>query len=237
VGWLATADRAFERQTRWVPAALAGALAADFVGALLSGRRFGHYYMQLVPAFALMGAVGAAYLNDRMGDRRRLARAGLPLLAAACVLLWDFRPLTRWVSRIAMPFRTPEPTALDAYVREHTGPDDAIWAPQGPTGIYFDTERCSPTRYLYLYPFLIADTWRSSAGDKCARIRRDLEGRPPRLLILPEECGAPADALRYLGADTADWIGRHYTRREVFPGEIRPHVVYAWMDAKRDPEP
>lgn len=62
IGFAACLSRSFLKRHRYVPLAIAAAVVVDFWATTLSGKEYGHYYMQLVVSFALMVMCALAFL-------------------------------------------------------------------------------------------------------------------------------------------------------------------------------
>lgn len=117
-----------------------------------------HYFLFLLPAIALLAAIGVSSLANRLRSKGRISI----LLAAAALLfciyqqqIFLFQLSPTMVSRLtygANPF--PESIEIAKYIKGHTSQNDLIAVFGSEPQIYFYSDRHSATRYMYLYPLL-----------------------------------------------------------------------------------
>ena len=132
--------------------------AASVVGVASGWRFFPHYFLQLLPAMALLTAVAI----HRWFPGQKIGAIGKPLLVAG-VLLIAISSTTSgalYFSREDAQKRFYEPLfqqerwatasrALGAYIAERTGPEDAIFVFGRESQIYFYADRRPAVRYFY----------------------------------------------------------------------------------------
>ena len=90
LGIASIASREFRRRTRGLAVVAAADLALGLVAASLSGRNYGHYFLQLVPAMAMLAVFGVAFVGCRVAKvsspGRRAAVAGSLILAVGAMV-------------------------------------------------------------------------------------------------------------------------------------------------------
>jgi 4-amino-4-deoxy-L-arabinose transferase-like glycosyltransferase len=146
---------ALRRSSSWVLAWL----AASFLGACVGGYFRGHYYLQAVPALAVLAGSAVASLSRRWSLPRSAAHAAAAgvVLYGALGALWYYGPGSA-VSKTARlyagnPF--PEATGVAHFVAERTAPGDSVFVFGSEPEILYFAGRRSATRYIYLYPLLL----------------------------------------------------------------------------------
>ena len=149
-----------------------------------------HYFILLLPAVALLAALGLDTLEQRLSARfnQRLGNfIFLLLLTAACALplLREQAPFFRLsppqVSRLAYggdPF--PESEVIATWIRNHTQPDDRIAVIGSEPQLYFLAHRKAATGFIYMYPLMEEQTF---ARDMQDSFIRDLEKTAPKVLV------------------------------------------------------
>jgi 4-amino-4-deoxy-L-arabinose transferase-like glycosyltransferase len=144
--WLAIRGGLLAKDRDPVRVALALALVLTWVPVSLGGRFYAHYYLQFVPALALLAAPHVAARIARWGElraaSRRLFAAGLWLP----VLFYSGYAVTRGVVG-RYPAQEPKTVVLAGWLRENT-PEQArlfVWGHYTP--IYYLAERLPGTRY------------------------------------------------------------------------------------------
>jgi 4-amino-4-deoxy-L-arabinose transferase-like glycosyltransferase len=136
--------------------------AASFAGVAIGLYFRPHYFVQLLPALAgLCGVTLGAALRPWLSRPGPLAALGMPavgvLVALGPQLLGQTATL-RAANPTALsraiygmnPF--PEAQEIAAYIRNTSGPDDAVFVLGSEPEILFHAERRSATRYIFAYP-------------------------------------------------------------------------------------
>jgi 4-amino-4-deoxy-L-arabinose transferase-like glycosyltransferase len=122
-------------------------LGVSCIGVSASGRFYPHYYLQLLPPLALLGApvLGAIWTNARTYHffmlRPRTMRISLGATAFAFLIvntftLWQQRPLHE----------------LSQYVREHSAPEDKVFFWGATDYLYAEAQRRPASRYIHTFP-------------------------------------------------------------------------------------
>jgi hypothetical protein len=101
----------------------------------------------------------------------------------------DYSGIAEFLKFNAMPTRQWKGLPVSTAVRAYAKPGDIIWAPFEPL-VYVETQTFSPTKYHFAFEHLFIDTPRSTAGEKLAALRADLEHHPPRVIVLNTPAGA-----------------------------------------------
>ena len=211
------------------PVAAAACLVTSLLATAISGRSYGHYYLQLIPAFVLTAACGAAAAWEALRRCRptvvALAIAGALVTFLAC----DLSPWGEFGRRLGKPARRYAPEdAVSIWVFQRTGSDDRIWAPHGRWArLYLDLGRLSAARYLYTPRFL--DTPAGTGLEKMRALRADLEANRPRIIVTNN----PEEFATYQPVGLRRWVESNYRevplagcvlyeRREPSVIEVRP---------------
>ena len=135
---------------------------ASVVGVASGGRFFPHYFLQLLPAMAVLAAL---VIYDRFTNRdiRRIGKPALALalslvaisLATNAILYLAPGPAEKRVAESVYQQKEWEGSsqALGAYIAERTGPEDSIFNFGREAQIYFYAERRPAVRYFADWPF------------------------------------------------------------------------------------
>lgn len=178
------ARRAPDKERRWL---LIGWLLASFVGVVLVGRLFAHYFVQLLPAAALLVPLGCRWVIDQMQRRSRVAHVWTILLTVSTFFSGglgiapylasdlDERHEKKAPNDALAEFEADSPE-LAQYIRENTTPGDLIYNLGFQPELYFYSRRDSPTRFMFNRPF-------ATNEDYVEEALRDLEANPPVLFI------------------------------------------------------
>jgi hypothetical protein len=251
-GIVSAVDFTFAKENEWFPVTVCLFFAVSFFGVALSGWNIGAYFMQLVPAWILLGAYGAVFLRRLCSEKTRL-RLAIFLLLGVILIVWDQRPLRDYANRVHIPFKRYESNVSDpllSNLRCHLEPGDRVWQSMYLARIYFETEALSPTKYIYAFPWLFLDTWLSTAAQKRELIISQIMKSPPKIIIFFLKKGSLHESAESIGessnqlmagqmqspydlflADLLRWMDREYSLYEVVPANLRrsresPHSVY-----------
>jgi hypothetical protein len=127
--------------------ALFGLLAASAIGAAAGARFYPHYYVQLIPALALLAAPWYARLWSRtMQPPHWLLRPAVTYAwLALTVVAFSIEDWTALASRRV-------PSEVGRYLLKHSSPDDRIFVWGQSSQIYLDAERRPASRYITTFP-------------------------------------------------------------------------------------
>lgn len=228
---------------------LAAGFAAASAAAICPGLYFRpHYFVLLLPAAALLAALGAALLARALPARVAALRpaAALVLVLAALgevalkqrAFLLTYTP--EQISRALYgPSPFPEARVIGRWIQEHTPPEARIAALCSEPQLYFYARRRASTGFLYLYALM-------ERGELARRMQRDLmaefEAAPPEILITAASRDSWADYpgtwrdLRQTHAEFFAWYEQTLARYEpvgVADVPARGPTVYRFGDELR----
>lgn len=193
---------AADRDVRaWWLGGLLLSLPMQMASIALSGKNFGHYFLEIIPALALLTSAWPAMLlgQTRPQFLRGAARVGLGLALLGLVAVWgkglDVGSLID-VERLSATLQSPNlreyrPNDLEQYIQDHSQPDQSvlIWA----THVDFNyvTGRRSPTRYIFPL-HLLTQTMTGPSG--FPELLSELKADPPELIVqqVVSSAGLPA---------------------------------------------
>ena len=189
-------------------------LAACGLGVASTGRFFDHYFVQLLPAMALLVPAGARFLKGAWSSR--WARVAVLLILPASA----FTPLLVSAAIYVQPgaearHEQKYPVAgegalendsrdLAAYLASVTDDRDFIYNLGFQSEIYFYAERMSPTRFLFDHPFSVDEKYEMAA-------LADLQREPP-LYIVDSAAFEPGifDADNYYPVRIKEFVDERY---------------------------
>lgn len=150
------------RQWAWVDHLLVFWLAASLVGVASGGRFFPHYFLQLMPALAILTAV-VIYDRWRTLELRPLwkpAAVGVAFLLVVSIgtntVMWLApRQAEQRVAESVYTQKQWEEAAavVGAYLARNTEPDEPIFNFGREAGVYFEADREPAVRYFTDWPF------------------------------------------------------------------------------------
>ena len=187
-------------------------LAASALGVASTGRFFPHYFLQMMPASALvLAALSTAW--PKWGGavhRRRLSVAAfgacsVVALALSAPAYLGGSALERQRAKgdtpaVAASFENRQ---IGAYLRTRTNPNDTVWQAGRESGVYFYAGRLPATAVFYDRPFWLDD---QTLDDTLASLRES----PPRYIVdgiaTIDDIDLESDVVRRV----RDFIDRHY---------------------------
>jgi len=161
-------------------------LAVSFLGAIAGGHWSWHYFIQVMPALALLAALAI----DRALDAR------LRRWVAAVVVVALAVPAAGWavfnLSADPLTYDWSPPIAqheqVAAYIRDHTRPGDRVFVWGDWPALYVESDRTMSGRFPgFLRGFargsgLAPNSW-DAAPDVWPELQSDLAGNPPALIV------------------------------------------------------
>ncbi len=210
---------------------LVGWFAAGVAGIFAAGRFYNHYYVQLLPAMALLAPVGWEFLRSQWGSRnfRRAAYAIAPVVILLTMIVnGDIYVQPNAAERHEAKYRFTEVTewetqspALGAYLAARTSPGDLIYNLGYQSELYFYADRRSPSRFLFDYAFAVDPKFEQEA-------LRDLQARNPLYIVDSARYEPKAwDASNYYPTRIKSFIDANYD----FVGKVYYADVYRLKSA------
>lgn len=161
-----------------------GFLLAGFI-AVLPGFYFrGHYYVQLLPAVALLFGIAVARASSMSGLWRYSAVAGalvalvLPLLGRSNYFL-AATPVAL-AREVYGPNPFPEAIEVARYIEANSTPDEPVAVLGSEPEIFFYSRRRSATSLIYSYPLMERHQY---AHDMQETMAREIEHKRPKFIV------------------------------------------------------
>jgi len=233
IGGLLAASRGATAAARRGMPLLGAQVACEFVATAIGGRHTETYYLQSIPAFMAIVALGIDAVVrvewpplERVSDRgRSVAAIGLAVLASAM-------PLAMLVRGYAeRPRRWPGNADIAMAIREMSGADARIWVPAVyRTDVYRLADRMPATRYFYIPGAGQGMNAPRGAGlgvmccvdhpTRGAEMEAELRANGPDAIVLD---GFSVRAIEAASATLLPWIEERYAPERRFPA-INGHV-------------
>ena len=209
---------------------LAAALAAT------NASFYGHYYIVVMPFWALLSAAGLGVLAEA-GARwlKRPAPILRRLLTGLAVILL-LLPDARWIAASPTQFAETKlgpggtflgSAAVARRIAAASAPDDPVFIAGSEPQILCYADRGSPTRFITLYALMIPTPL---ARDYQREAMRDLQAHPPAWVVFASTDGSwlrepasPPDFLDFLGP----WLERNY---ELVGGYVAAGPSGRWVE-------
>lgn len=156
---------------------------ADLALVNLTNRSYAHYYVTLVPALALLAALGLQRLIEpSRGLLRRAHRRGLAASFIVLNLLVFGAGVAIEVSLTATGslLGPTQKHPVAAYVEQHTRPEETVFVWGASSEINFEAQRHSPTQYHYGYPLIVPG---HTTRAQIAELVNDLRANRPALIV------------------------------------------------------
>lgn len=178
-----------------------------------SGKFFGHYFVLVLPALAILAALGACTLASSVtNDQGQVAIVGAGLVVFGVALfgwlerVYLFEENTLSASRRLYgtnPF--PEAVELANYLAAHSGPDDSVLVLGSEPQIYFYLGRRAATGHIYMYPLMSGMPF--AAGLQRELVAEVEAARPAYILYVKVEMSWSG----WVGADQLlfEWFARY----------------------------
>lgn len=180
VAWIAKPERRRKAQ-------LFGAwLVASAAGVAIGGYFRDHYYIQALPAVAVLAALGARALADLAGDRWKRATFAIalaaPLYYTVSVAGGYYLPGDAKAKFCEIyssnSFAISEEVGL--FIAARTKPDDRVFIFGSEPQILFHSDRRSATRYIFVYPLMVPT---ERARQRQAELIREVERASPKVVV------------------------------------------------------
>lgn len=159
-------------------------LAASFLGACVGGYFRGHYYLQAVPALAVLAGCAVAFWNRRWGLPRLAAHAAAVgvVLYGVFASLWYYGPGSpvEKSARLYAGNPFPEATGVAHFVAERAAPEDSVFVFGSEPEILYHAGRRSATRYIFMYPLLRPS---ADAAARQAEMLAQVRAARPKVIV------------------------------------------------------
>lgn len=186
------------------PRGLLAMLGGGLLAVWVQDKYFGYHWQTVLPALALLAAIGGA----RLWQRVRLSAERIQFACLLMVALWSagtqgtyFRDAARmalgalsypgWLQRFGRPASGDNSFLADTwaanYVRSHTHPGDGVLVWGFEPAVYLLSDRRPPTRFFFDVPVtapFVPDTWRRE-------FLRDVQSHPPALWLTVRNDAVP----------------------------------------------
>lgn len=215
VGIIGSLGTLFIRERNFFIPAVFASLALDYYASSLSGRAYGHYYMQTIPSFILMATCGFGFIGSSLGRGKPYVGIGVLALGIFSAYQKDSAFFSTWYRGVVAPYhRYEQQDPIVRYIRQNSAPTDRIWQSSIRTiRRYIETDRLSPIKFVYIDEVLRVDTGLSSGEEKIIGIKEGLRMNPPKFIIISTE---EAD---HFGL--SDWLKSNYLDTGVVDGNMR----------------
>ena len=233
---LALRNKAIQRQIIFIM----GFLFFGFLGTATGLYFRGHYFVLLLPAFAIV--VGLAVSLLQQAGQSRIWKI-VPLFLFAAVLGWNvfvskdlyFQLTPEQVNRVVYydnPF--VESLAVAKYIREHSSADARIAVVGSEPQIYFYAQRHSATGYIYTYALMESQPYAATMQDEMIR---EIESNKPEYLVWVgyklSWLVQPSSNLQIF-----DWFqkyaGEFYEKAGIVDTRATGKTIYLWDDDARN---
>ena len=175
-------------------------LPIELVLTSISGQEYGHYYMALLPVFALFAGLAYWILSRELSRQTpKIALWGFTLIVIASIGLTNFRDYRQLVRTFSQA-GSDDRIALVDYIRSNTAKDDFVLVLGAETTINFYAQRPSPTRFVYQFPLYKPGY---ATREMTEEFFQDVIQNEPKLIIDPEGNGLSSDTLAFT-APSAD---------------------------------
>jgi hypothetical protein len=160
------------------------AFIMEYLATMISPRKLGHYYLQPVVSYMLVGGCGGAFLLYLL-EKARWSKAGLLIPLILSLLVFDYDVCKNYGETLKKPVVRAPIDNISTYIRENSSERDSIWINSIHASKYYvETGRLSPTKYFCPRFVFFVDTPYSTALEKTDSLKADLEKNPPKFIIV-----------------------------------------------------
>jgi hypothetical protein len=221
-------------------------------GVVTSGRFFGHYFIQALPALALLASRGVTDLGYRLRDPARRRKAQIAAVAVALLFLFGFVRIhqrtailayetitgkrTRWSEDWGMTKREREAEAVARALGSRISAGEPLYIWDYGLDVYWQTGARPASRYLT--PYYITGRFPEISTEYAPpdepfwpeeriNLVEDLKRERPRLIL---DVTGTLPALPY--PEVVDFINANYLyEQNIGPDPARPFAVYRLKSA------
>jgi hypothetical protein len=219
VGLISVFHRPFVKKYKYLHLVIISFFAMDFCATMLTSKGFGHYYLQLVASYILLGAVGVEFFLNAC-KKSRLVQAGFILTIIVLSVNVDKQIYMEYKNYVMMPAKKAVPDAIAEYIKANSSKEETIWMTTAVLPRYYlESERLSPAKYYFLSDQFFVNTYLSTIEEKVKSLKADLKRNPPKFIITGNE------NIRIVKwAKIQDWVNENYYKLPVSSG---PAVLFA----------
>lgn len=193
---------------RRLPWLLVMSLLFSILGTSLSGREWGHYYLQLVPCYIAISAIGFSAVARGLRYYLRHGRSALLILCAA-LMLYDAGEYNAFLRRFSSAQTAYEAGEITSYLKENARLGDALWAGSGVTAHYYlESRLLAPSKYIYVLDHLFIDTPEKSGKSRLKALNEEMQSKQPRFIILSRRQDAGITLI--INGKLGRWIHEKY---------------------------
>lgn len=220
----------FLKKYKWFPIFAIFSFAAEYLGTMISDRKFGHYYMQLIPSFILVSTCGGALLMYIL-EKIKVWKICVIILFFFLIIRYDKVAFTNYYESIKMPRVKVKISEISNFIINNSTKEDTIWVCSGHLSkFYLETGRISPTKYYTPFKDFFIDTKYSTADEKVEYLKSSLSSKPPKFIIFSTNYMFVVDTYKI-----SDWVYKNYTKLDIKEGKTELYVLNtAHTDLKLD---
>jgi hypothetical protein len=208
---------------------LSGWLLFSFGGVVVGGFFRGHYFIQILPAIALLAAGQLVLMTSQ-----RWPRNFFVVSVVAVVLMigysvwkqsWYYGPVGPDEKARKIYGKNPfvESLAVGKYIADHSTSTDHVFIFGSEPQILYYADRPSASRYFYVYPLIAG----SDSGGRQQQVLFDLLDHQPKFIVtvfIPTSFGISAGVFPRIFLDMHNVLGKSYrfvaAIPDQFPGPV-----------------
>ena len=173
----------FQKKYKYFPLIAVIAFIAEYFATIIAPRKYGHYYMQPIVSYILTGGCGVALLLY-LFENAKAWKPGVIIGLLLSFFVLDSYTCKYYIERLKKPSVQANIDPIAYYIRKNTSEDDCIWINSAHLSRYYlETGRLSPTKFSYPLPRFFKDSLYSTAEEKIALLKRDLQNKPPKFIV------------------------------------------------------
>jgi hypothetical protein len=214
--WLVVKDdEVFRKQGAWLKIAFV-ILPAELLLAALSGRFEIHYYLSVLPVFAVFTAFALwnIFRQWRLQEASLKARIIITGIFTGALFLTSATPIVTTIGS----YRTNDWSDVSEFIRSNSTSADRVLFWGAEAGLNFTTRRQSPSKYVYQYPL-----YRQGYvyPEDISKFIEDLQSTPPLWIIDTKNPMTPfleIHADESGNASLQEWFTNNYSKAEEIHG-------------------
>ncbi|MBF0457861.1 MAG: hypothetical protein HQK99_08205 [Nitrospirae bacterium] len=207
----------FNKDFRHVPLLLLSWFIFGLISVNMTSTHFGHYYLLLVTPFVAMNASGAVFMSYNLRRDFNFAdmtsKIVITVIFIICLLSFDTDTVYQFYGRIIEPYNVRNLQESSLFIKNNTSENDYIWVPVDNKYVYLESERLSPTPYLFVFRHLFIDTFKSKGTDKSKLLLDNLMSKPPKFIVIGTTKGLFEEFNYHVPESVKRWIQDNYHLR------------------------